>query len=93
MAGYAVAHVDEIDELVDGRCLYRPVRHHFGVTSFGAAAWTAPAAGDLIVSEHDEGDPTADEELFLVLRATPCSSSKAAGWRRRPGLLSSLLRA
>jgi hypothetical protein len=25
MAAYAVAHVDEIDELADGRCLYRPV--------------------------------------------------------------------
>jgi hypothetical protein len=35
MAGYAVAYVDEIDELVDGRCLYRPVRLHFGITSFG----------------------------------------------------------
>jgi hypothetical protein len=68
MAGYAVAHLDEIDELVDGRCLYRPVRHHLGITSFGATTWTAYAAGDLIVAEHDEGDPTADQELFLVLR-------------------------
>jgi tetratricopeptide (TPR) repeat protein len=68
MEGYAVAHLEEIDELVDGRCLYRPVRHHFGITSFGATAWTARAAGDLIVNEHDEGDPTADQELFLVLR-------------------------
>lgn len=67
-AGYAVAHLDEIDELVDGRCLYRPVRHHLGITSFGATAWTAHAAGDLIVAEHDEGDPTADQELFLVVR-------------------------
>jgi hypothetical protein len=68
MAGYAVAHLDEIDELVDGRCFFRPVRHHFGITSFGATAWTARAAGDLVVNEHDEGDPTADEEVFLVLR-------------------------
>jgi tetratricopeptide (TPR) repeat protein len=68
MAGYEVAHLDEIDELVDGRCLFRPVRHRFGITSFGATAWTAGVAGDLIVNEHDEGDPTADEELFLVLR-------------------------
>jgi mannose-6-phosphate isomerase-like protein (cupin superfamily) len=60
--------MDEIDELVDGRCLFRPVRHHFGITSFGATVWTARTAGDLIVDEHDEGDPTADEELFLVLR-------------------------
>jgi tetratricopeptide (TPR) repeat protein len=68
MAGYAVAHLDEIDELVDGRCHYRPVRHHFGITSFGATAWTARASGDLIINEHDEGDPTADQELFLVVR-------------------------
>jgi hypothetical protein len=68
MGGHAVAHLDEIDELVDGRCLYRPVRHHFGITSFGATAWTAHAAGDPIVDEHDEGDPTADQELFVVLR-------------------------
>ena len=68
MAGYAVAHLDEIDELVDGRCLYRPIRHHLGITSFGATAWAAHAAGDLVIAEHDEGDPTADEELFVVLR-------------------------
>ena len=68
MAAYAVAHLDELDELIDGRCFFRPVRHHFGITAFGATAWTARAAGDLIVDEHDEGDPTADQELFLVLR-------------------------
>jgi hypothetical protein len=68
MAGYAVTHLNEIDELIDGRCLYRPVRHHLGITSFGATVWTAGAAGDLVIDEHDEGDPTADEELFVVLR-------------------------
>ena len=31
-------------------------------------AWTAHAAGDTVINEHDEGDPTADQELFLVLR-------------------------
>jgi tetratricopeptide (TPR) repeat protein len=65
---YSVAHLDEIEELADGRCLYRPVRHRLGITSFGATAWTAHSAGDLIVNEHDEGDPTADEELFVVLQ-------------------------
>jgi mannose-6-phosphate isomerase-like protein (cupin superfamily) len=68
MGSYAVARLDEIDELADGRCLYRPIRQHFGITSFGVTAWSARAAGDLIVNEHDEGDPTADQELFLVLR-------------------------
>jgi hypothetical protein len=68
MAGYAVAHLDEIDEFADGRCHYRPIRHHLGISAFGVTAWTARAAGNLIIDEHDEGDPTADEELFLVLR-------------------------
>ena len=36
MTGYAVAHLDEIDEIDDGRSPYRPVRHHLGITSFGA---------------------------------------------------------
>ena len=48
MAGYAVAHLDEINELVDGPCRYRPVRHHLGITAFGATAWTGRAAGELI---------------------------------------------
>jgi tetratricopeptide (TPR) repeat protein len=66
--GFAVAHLDEIDEQADARCLFRPVRHYFGITGFGVTAWTAHAAGDLIIDEHDEGDPTSDEELFLVMR-------------------------
>jgi len=68
MATYAVTHLDEIDEFADGRCHYRPIRHDLGITAFGVTAWTARAAGDLVIDEHDEGDPTADEELFLVLR-------------------------
>jgi tetratricopeptide (TPR) repeat protein len=68
VAGYAVAHLDEIEEFADGRCRYRPIRHHFGISAFGVTAWTAHAAGDLIIDEHDEDDPTADQELFLVLR-------------------------
>jgi tetratricopeptide (TPR) repeat protein len=68
MAAYAVAHLDAIEELSDADCRYRPVRLHLGITAFGATAWTARAAGDLIIDEHDEGDPTADEELFVVLR-------------------------
>ena len=68
MSGYAVAHLDEIDELDDGRCPYRPVRHHFGITAFGVNAWTAREAGDRIINEHDESEPDSNEELYLVLR-------------------------
>lgn len=68
MASYAVAHLDEIEEHEDVGCHYRPIRHHLGITAFGVTAWTAHAAGDPLVNEHDEDDPTVDQELFLVLR-------------------------
>lgn len=68
MVGYAAAHVDEIEEIDDGRAPMRAVRHHFGITSFGANAWTARQAGDRIINEHDESEPDAQEELYLVLR-------------------------
>ena len=67
MNEYAVAHLEEIDELSDGRCPWRPVRHHFGITSFGVNTWTGREAGDRIINEHDESDTDDnDEELYLV---------------------------
>ena len=69
MSGYAVAHLDEIDEISDGRCPWRPVRHHFGITAFGINAWTGRDAGDRIINEHDESeDEDLQEELYLVQR-------------------------
>jgi hypothetical protein len=44
MAGYAVAHLGEIEEFADAGCHYRPIRHHLGITAFGVTAWTARAA-------------------------------------------------
>jgi tetratricopeptide (TPR) repeat protein len=67
MSGWAVAHLDEIDEISDGRQPWRPVRLHFGITAFGVNAWTAREAGDRILNEHDESDDS-NEELYLVLR-------------------------
>jgi tetratricopeptide (TPR) repeat protein len=65
---YDVAQLDQIDEVTDGREPWRPVRHHFGITSFGVNAWTARDAGNRIINEHDESEPDSDEELYLVLR-------------------------
>ncbi len=65
---YAVADVDEIEVIDDGRCPFRPVRHHLGLTAFGVNAWTGVAVGDRIINEHDEaqlGD--GSEELYVVL--------------------------
>ena len=68
MTSYAVARLEEIEELTDGREPFRPVRHHFGITSFGVNAWTAPRVGDRIINEHDESEPDSHEELYLVVR-------------------------
>lgn len=67
MSDYAVAHLDEIEQLTDGREPWRPVRHHLGITAFGANAWTGQEAGDRIINEHDEDEPGGHEELYLVL--------------------------
>src|SRR5215217_3482112 len=64
MAEHMVAHLAEIDEIDDGREPFRPIRHHFGITSFGITAWTGRAAGDRIINEHDEAGE--DEELYVV---------------------------
>jgi tetratricopeptide (TPR) repeat protein len=67
MSDYAVTHLDEIEEMDDGRCPWRPIRHHFGITAFGVNSWTAREAGDRIINEHDESDD-ANEELYFVVR-------------------------
>src|SRR6476619_6358593 len=68
MARYWVSHLDAVEEFADAGSHYRPIRHHLGITAFGVTAWTAHAAGDVVINEHDESDPTADQELFLVVR-------------------------
>jgi tetratricopeptide (TPR) repeat protein len=67
MSRYAVARIDEIDEVSDGRTPSRPIRHHFGITSFGVNAWIGREVGDRIINEHDETEAD-EEELYLVQR-------------------------
>jgi tetratricopeptide (TPR) repeat protein len=67
MSKYAVANLDEIEEVTDGRSPWRPVRHHFGITAFGVNSWTAREVGDRVINEHDEADDR-NEELYVVLR-------------------------
>jgi hypothetical protein len=64
VSAYSVARLEEIPVLADGGIPCRPVRHHFGLTSFGLNAWTGTAAGDRILYEHDEANDA--EELYLV---------------------------
>jgi mannose-6-phosphate isomerase-like protein (cupin superfamily) len=67
MAGFALAQLDEIEEIDDGRCPFRAVRHHLGITSFGVTAMTAGAPGERIFNEHDESDPDSGDELYVVM--------------------------
>ncbi len=68
MASYAVATLEDIEEQSDAGTFYRAIRHELGISAFGVTAWTGHSVGDTVVNEHDPGDPTADQELFLVLR-------------------------
>ncbi len=69
MSGYSITHVDDIPELESpGESPMRPVRQHFGISSFGINAFTAQAAGDQIINEHDEDE--GREELYLVTRGS-----------------------
>ena len=67
MANWAVENLEDIRELHPvGECPIRPIRHHFGISSFGVNAWTAKEAGDRLINEHEE-DP-GSEELYIVTR-------------------------
>jgi mannose-6-phosphate isomerase-like protein (cupin superfamily) len=66
MARWEVTPLEEIDELDDGREPFRPVRQHFGISSFGVNSWTGRTAGDRIINEHDEKGE--HEELYVVLQ-------------------------
>jgi tetratricopeptide (TPR) repeat protein len=67
MSGYGVAQIDEIDEITDGRCPWRPVGFNFGITAFGVNAFTGHEVGERIINEHDESqEHDLQEELYLV---------------------------
>jgi quercetin dioxygenase-like cupin family protein len=65
VAAYSVIRFDAIAEIDDGGAPYRPVRHHFGIASFGVSTFTGRRTGDRIINEHSEEDD--QEELYLVL--------------------------
>jgi tetratricopeptide (TPR) repeat protein len=67
MAEYSVARLEDIEEIDDGRSPFRPVRHHFGITTFGVNAMTARASGDRLINEHDEAEADSTEELYVVV--------------------------
>jgi hypothetical protein len=74
-SGYRALHLDEIatvrldDPDIPG---WKPVRRELGISAFGANAYVAEAAGDIVVEPHDELPGPEDEylahqEIYLVL--------------------------
>jgi hypothetical protein len=64
---HTATRLDQVQEITDGREPWQPLRHHFGIESFGINAWTGHSPGDRILNEHDE-EEDGNEELYLVLR-------------------------
>jgi hypothetical protein len=66
---YAVAHLDEIEQLPGpGTLTWRPVRATLGIRAFGTNAYTAAEAGEDVVEPHEESPVLAHEELYFVAR-------------------------
>ncbi len=66
MATWKTARLDDIEAIEDGRSPFRPVRHHFGISSFGVNAFTAPRDGRPDHQRARRGR-RRQEELYLVL--------------------------
>ena len=65
---YSVVHLDDLERIPIAEGIYRPVRRALGVTAFGVNAYTAEAAGDDVIEDHDETSAGAGghEELYFV---------------------------
>jgi hypothetical protein len=66
VAAYSVTRFDAIDEIEGDGAPYRPLRKHFGITSFGVSSFSGRKIGDRIINEHSEEDD--QEELYIVLQ-------------------------
>jgi hypothetical protein len=66
-----VTRLSDLPEIpVGGRgLLWKPLRHTLGIEAFGVNAYTARAAGDEVVEDHDETGSGAGhhEELYVVV--------------------------
>ena len=67
--GYAVKALAEVPAVPGerpGDPDWRPLQHHFRINAFGLNVFTAPSAGTVPVSVHDERQ-SGQQELYLVL--------------------------
>jgi hypothetical protein len=70
---YYVRRLDELPSVPDpepGDPDWRPVRHYFGIESFGVNAFVATVGDEEIVVEHDEvsGNAQGHQELYYLAR-------------------------
>ena len=63
MAAYEKAHIDEIASNQWPHWI--PVRHHFGIETFGINIWRAQDDGT-VIPEHDESASGAPELYYVV---------------------------
>jgi hypothetical protein len=63
MSSWSAAALDDI--AAEQWPYWAPIRHHFGITTFGVNAWRG-ADGDEVIKRHDESD-SKSPELYLVL--------------------------
>jgi mannose-6-phosphate isomerase-like protein (cupin superfamily) len=63
VAGWQCTHIDEI--AAEQWPYWAPVRHHFGIQTFGVNAWRG-GAGDEVIKRHTERD-SGRPELYFVL--------------------------
>lgn len=59
---YVVAKLDGVERSGN----WMQIRGHFGIEAFGVNAWTATAAGDEVINDHNE-ERSGHEELYVVL--------------------------
>ena len=64
MSGYRTARLDEI--AAEKWPYWAPVRHHFGIDTFGVNAWRGNA-GDRVITPHDHAE-NGEPELYVVIR-------------------------
>jgi hypothetical protein len=61
--GWQCTHIDEI--AAEQWPYWAPVRHHFGIQTFGVNAWRG-GTGDEVIKRHTESD-SGHPELYFVL--------------------------
>ena len=66
MGSYQATHIDDIS--AEKWPYWAPIRHHFGITTFGINAWRG-GQGDEVIKRHHESE-SGSPELYLVVGDT-----------------------